>query len=174
MLAHELGHTLFPPHSRKNEISLSLDLERSHERSLGKPRRLTPSRLPLGPSILLSKSKPDRMIGSSSSGSGDVRRHQIEARSPITPPIREPACLRSLVPSTTPLPRHRFLGSISGAGSHPRVEVAVFPVGLRASWFEATPRGARFTCRFRAHQHVFTRDSLEASNSCVSDKIARA
>jgi hypothetical protein len=65
----------------------------------------------------------------------------LEARLPITPPNREPARdllsqIRLRVPSTTPLPRHRSLGSISGAGSHSRVGCGRGPSGIR-------PRGSK-------------------------------
>lgn len=54
----------------------------------------------------------------------------------------------------------------------PASVVAVFPVGLRASWFEATLRRGGFACRLRARQRACARDSLEASNVCVSDDVS--
>jgi hypothetical protein len=57
----------------------------------------------------------------------------IEARSPITPPFREPIFRLLHRFRTGPVDdstsRHRSLGSISGAGSHPRVGCGRVPGG---------------------------------------------
>lgn len=74
---------------------------------------------------------------------------------------------------TTPLPRHRFLGSISGAGSHPRVGCGRSPPPLEGGTTRLVvrrgpSRNASSCAVFARFSMLFTCDSLEASNACIS------
>lgn len=154
-LSHEpRAHSL--PSPRKMRL-LSFDLERSHERSLVKPRDSRRLGLRAVLRSLLSKSKPDRMIRSSSSGSGDVRRHLVEARSLITPPIREPAS-----PACA-----GFTGPVDDSTSPPPISRVHFWSGFaypRRLWpcsrWDYAPRGSKQLFAELASRAVFVLVSM--------------
>jgi hypothetical protein len=178
-----LGHSLFPPHvktrfyprSTSNALTNALSETAFDSR---RRRILTVLRIPL------SKSKPDRMIGSSSSGSGDALISQRET-SPDRSSLAHHAAIRTscLRSGSVSLVRRREMrrlhfpatdlsGPFLERDRIPASVLAVFPMGLRAAWFEATPRGACFMCLLRARQRACARNSLEASSTAFRTKSA--